>query len=152
MNKLIFLKIRNILARSLFVVFMSFSIMNAYADNQTANVQQQIKALANKINSLEKRVKQLEAALTVDQANPKAGVSARRASGLLQPTNQIKENWTALKRDLSENEVLALLGKPSQRVKLGMQVMWYYQYLGVGSGSVIFTHNKKLISWQKPAF
>ena len=150
-----FLISRNIVVRSLLAVVVSLSMMSASADNQTLSVQQQIQALSNKIASLEKRVHQLETMCSADivnQAGQKPGTPAQSVSGLLKPTYQVIENWTSLKRGLSEDDVFTLLGEPSHRVTMANQTMWYYQYLGVGSGSVIFTQGKHVLSWQKPAF
>ena len=62
----------------------------------------------------------------------------------------IRNNWHALKRGMSDQDVYELIGAPTSRFKLNNTPIWYYDYQGVGRGSVMFSKEGKLIDWQAP--
>lgn len=62
----------------------------------------------------------------------------------------IRDSWHALKRGMSDQDVYKLIGAPTSRFKLNNKPVWYYDYQGVGRGSVMFSNEGKLISWQAP--
>ena len=78
---------------------------------------------------------------------PNKPTSARQAT----TPADIKKSWHALKRGLTSQSVKVLLGEPSRSFKLnGDSPIWYYDYEGIGVGSVMFSNDGQVIGWQPP--
>lgn len=133
------------------------------------DLQRQIEALRRAVEQLQRRVHTLEARLpppapaaatgaAVPGTRPAAPASAAATPVPAPPSNakvltpQIKENWRALKRGMSADQVRGLLGAPSRRLEINGQPLWYYYYTGTGGGSVMFSDSAMVVSWQHPPF
>ena len=75
------------------------------------------------------------------------GTSA--ASPALSPET-IRENWHTLEKGMSNQKVNSLLGAPTRSFKLNNKLVWYYDYQGVGRGSVMFSEQGQVTDWQTP--
>lgn len=62
----------------------------------------------------------------------------------------IRENWHTLEKGMSNQEVSNLLGAPTRSFRLKNKLVWYYDYAGIGKGSVMFSDNGEVTDWQEP--
>lgn len=60
------------------------------------------------------------------------------------------EAWKKVEEGMTEEQITGLLGAPSAKFKLGGQTVWYYNYPGVGSGSIAFYDDGHVASSQSP--
>jgi hypothetical protein len=73
-------------------------------------------------------------------------VEAKPAPVVEGPTPYELEDWGKLRRNMSRETVRVLLGNPT-RVSGGSPEMWFFPF----GGTVMFTYEGKLESWQLPA-
>ncbi|NNM51162.1 MAG: outer membrane protein assembly factor BamE [Pseudomonadales bacterium] len=97
----------------------------------------------SEFEALEKRVELLEKAINTPTP-PVSAPSPGSNSGNTTPGHWVMdspdlrlENWQAIKSGMKPDQVKALLGSPSQIIKINWQNIWYYQTRR-GNGSVIF--------------
>ena len=64
--------------------------------------------------------------------------------------DSIRENWHALEKGMTNQTVNGLLGAPTRSFKLNNNLVWYYDYKGIGRGSVMFSEKRQVIDWQAP--
>jgi hypothetical protein len=134
--------------------------------DDTAVLREEVEHLQRALKSIQERLDAIEAGRVFESTtgNAAAGPSPTQPESrsaddsvtpvpVAAPTPQAAENWTALRRGMSPEQVKALLGDPSRNFKLSGQTVWYYHYTGVGSGSVVFSRgNGNLLDWQRPPF
>lgn len=127
---------------------------------QMQELQRTVRTLQQQVTDLQNRLPPADTA-TQPVAPPKRNVSRQRetapsddipvASDRSTLSKQsIRDNWHALKRGMSDQDVYALIGAPTSRFKLNNAPVWYYDYQGIGRGSVMFSKEGKLIDWQAP--
>lgn len=110
-------------------------------------MQVQIDVLNKRLDQLELRLQQmtqLNLSSTDLRAQPKLTA--------LEEVEKLRTAWEQLHRGLSKTELQQLLGEPASRLKLEQQMLWYYAYPAIGSGSVMFDFSGKVSAWQKPPF
>ncbi len=113
-------------------------------------------------DALEKRVERLEQALSMPAppastatttASPKPatppGPAAQPGHWVLDKPDEVSANWQALHSGMSQDEVRALLGAPTQIIRINWQNIWYYQ-THKGNGSVVFRGDGKIDQVQSP--
>lgn len=83
-----------------------------------------------------------------DLVSASAPVSPAPSSTLTPET--IRENWHTLEKGMSNQQVNSLLGAPTRSFKLNNKLVWYYDYAGIGRGSVMFSQQGQVTDWQKP--
>lgn len=137
----------------------------ARADDQA--LARKVEALTQRVHALEQTVKQLQSSCAAATANanrtanaapagppPRREVRrevARSSDGQIHSEpGDIKEQWRKLRHDMSSEHVASLLGQPSRKFTLNGQTVWYYDYHGVGVGSVMLGHNMHVVDWQRP--
>jgi outer membrane murein-binding lipoprotein Lpp len=131
----------------------------AQADEQA--LARQVQALTERVRMLEESVQQLKStcsssAAGTQSANAGAGGDAhsstvRNASGQYEAEPwKIKEKWGGLHDAMTGEQVAALLGKPSRKFMLNGSSVWYYDYRGVGVGSVMLGRDGRIVGWQRP--
>jgi hypothetical protein len=137
----------------------------ARADDQA--LARKVEALTQRVRVLEQTVKQLQStcAAATASANSTANVApaaaaprsearrqaARSSDGQIHSEpGDIKEQWRKLRHDMNGGQVASLLGQPSRKFTLNGKTVWYYDYHGVGVGSVMFGHDKHVMDWQRP--
>jgi hypothetical protein len=63
----------------------------------------------------------------------------------------LKEQWRSVRAGMSAADITKLLGSPSRELTLDGNTVWYYSYPGLGSGSVLFSRERHIVtSWQHP--
>jgi hypothetical protein len=135
----------------------------AGADETAADMREEIETLKRTVENLEKRLLELEGghdntldpispAQSQDPPEPTPPSFPVMPEGLSKSQEKtIRVQWKKMKRDLTEEEVEALLGSPKDIVDIRGQKIWYYQYDKTGS-TVIFNRDGRVIGWQKPPF
>jgi len=151
----------------------------AQADEQSSDraLRDQVAILTHAVRSLQKQVKALHAlhehpstppALSGSDTDPDPArttaarkatpdttipVVASRIASAHQATTpaKIRKDWHALQTGLDTHAVNGLLGPPSRSFRLnGDNPVWYYDYEGVGVGSVMFSADGRVTGWQAP--
>jgi hypothetical protein len=132
------------------------------AEPDSAALQHEIKALREMVLDLQARVSRLEggpppkaqiAPLAAPRAAPVAAPIAAPVAanaGYVSPEAALRSNWSQVKPDMDQGEVLRLLGEPSKRFTLDGRTIWYYHYPATGTGSVFFTDAGRVSSRQSP--
>jgi hypothetical protein len=65
----------------------------------------------------------------------------------------LKEQWSGVKAGMNGEQIRQLLGAPSREFALDGRPVWYYNYPGVGNGSVLFGRDGgTVVGWQHPPF
>jgi len=131
----------------------------AQADEQA--LARQVQALTERVRMLEESVQQLKSTCSSGAAGTQAanagasgeahGSTVRNASGQYEAEPwKIKEKWGGLHDAMTGAQVTALLGKPSRTFMLNGSSVWYYDYRGVGVGSVMLGKDGRIVGWQRP--
>ncbi len=68
----------------------------------------------------------------------------------ISPEAALRANWSKVARGMQQDEIVALIGAPSQKATLDGRTVWYYYYPGAGAGSVFFTDAGRVSSRQSP--
>jgi hypothetical protein len=92
------------------------------------------------------------------QSRPPAPVPAQAAAAAANPSPgpatspviALRETWGRVTKNMSETQVLALLGEPSNKTEIDGKRVWYYYYAGIGGASVFFKANGRVSSYQAP--
>jgi len=109
---------------------------------QTAALQAQVQSLQAQVRHLKE---QLHAqTTTVTPAPPLVAPPSQRVVW--------SNEWRQVRHQMTESQVLSLLGKPPQVFQIGSGPVWYYHYAGIGNGSVAFDNNQRVLAWQRPPF
>ena len=125
--------------------------------NDTASLRREVRALQREVADLKARVTVLERAVaagapqaaTPASAAPQAGAAAPPT--VAQPQGpEIRHRWREIKHGMTQAQITQLLGKPERVLTLNNQMVWYYHYTGIGGGSVVFTNDGHVSSWQNP--
>lgn len=90
-------------------------------------------------------------AATAPTPNPAAAPQAKAASTSESPWI-IKSKWQSIKKGMTSQQIHSLLGEPGQQFQLSGKTVWYYRYPGVGGGSIFFSNDGTVASWQRPPF
>ena len=106
--------------------------VTAYDDDNTA-LRQKIIELENRINDLEKLIK--------NSGEPN---NIQPAPG---PGWQNKKNWRSLKAGMTKQDVHEILGEPIKTID-GVRTLWYYP--NIYCGYVSFDENGCLTGWNEP--
>jgi len=117
-------------------------------DLRIAGMQAQIDALNKRVDQLEQRLQQI----TQRNLSSPAALPAQPELTALEEVEKLRISWGKLRRGLSKTELQQLLGEPVSTLKLDRQILWYYKYPAIGSGSVMFDYSGKVSAWQKPPF
>ena len=132
---------------------------------QVEDLQGMVKALQKQIDNMQGRTAtetsastQPKAPATVEPVVQEADPSTREPAAPAKPPTKtqapgpetIRENWHALNKGMSRQAVNQLLGAPNRTFKLNDNLIWYYEYGGIGRGSVMFSRNGQVIDWQAP--
>jgi len=135
------------------------------AEPDVAALQRQVRELTRTVQALQKRVDRLEgrrdpALRAAPAAAPKApgpqaepvraAQPAAPGAGYVTPEAALRAAWHKIRKDISESEVVRLLGEPSKKFMLDGRRGWYYYYPGTGGGSVFFTDAGRVSSRQSP--
>ncbi len=131
------------------------------AQADEAALARQVQALTQRVRSLEETVQKLQdtcsAKPAIQAPGPSAAPSEARRGSIRGPNGQyqaepwdIKEKWGGLHNDMTGKEVTALLGAPSRKFTLNGSAVWYYDYRGVGVGSVMLGKDGRIVGWQRP--
>jgi len=151
----------------LFVCFALAGVTAARAaEPDVAALQRQVRELTRTVQALQKRVEQLEgrreaavpaapapapkAAAPQAAPVPAAAQASAPGAGYVTPEAALRSAWHEVRRDISESEVVRLLGEPSKKFVLDGRRGWYYYYPGTGGGSVFFTDAGRVSSRQSP--
>jgi len=172
-------RLRTRLGVTLTLILLLFSgPQSAQADEDaTRALQDQVEILTQMVRSLQKQVKALQQKQSspqlavsppgkkTDQGHPMPAtipepnsstsipVEPSRTISERQATTpaDIRKNWHALKTGLNNHAVKVLLGPPSRSFKLNNgKPLWYYDYEGIGVGSVMFSNDGQVTGWQAP--
>jgi hypothetical protein len=92
-------------------------------------------------------------------AAPQTGAQATSAQSSVDPgkmsTNDmivaLRRNWGQVKRGQTETGIRELLGAPTKEMQINGKQTWYYYYPGIGSGSVVFSSDKRTSGFQPPS-
>ena len=123
------------------VSFLSLCLGALVSDTASAQ------SLEERIRELERRVGQLEQ--QIQQQPASGGLSHKEIPARAAAWRNI-ENWRALRRGMTEDDVRSILGKPHKVDAGSFLILWYYDY--PGGGSVRFsTSNSLLEAWTEPA-
>ena len=99
---------------------------------QESAVPQQIELLQHRISNLERRVRELEARLN--------------GTSVVDTVKPMPQSWRQLRRDMSMDEVRALLGEPESVSAYPTWTTWEYP----GDGTVMFNEKHKVTGWREP--
>lgn len=117
---------------------------NAALRNEVQEMRQTIDSLNNKVRDLEQKLADRPPATPATAPIPPA---TRADAG-----QDAGERWSEVKRGMSKAEVETLIGQPSRTMDVSTRTVWYYQYSNMGSGSVVFADDGRVIDSQKPPF
>jgi len=133
---------------------------------QVEELQGMVKALQRQIDNMQERTATETSASTQPKAPAAvapvvqggADPSARIPAAPARPTTKsqvpgpetLRENWHALNKGMSRQAVNKLLGAPNRTFKLNDNLIWYYDYAGIGKGSVMFSQDGQVTDWQAP--
>ncbi|MGW8310138.1 MAG: hypothetical protein ACWGNB_03655 [Thiogranum sp.] len=88
------------------------------------------------------------AATPPESGTPSAPPAVREA---LEWHEALKVQWRSVRAGMSAEDITKLLGSPSRELTLDGNTVWYYSYPGLGSGSVLFSRERHIVtSWQHP--
>ncbi|MDE2089244.1 MAG: outer membrane protein assembly factor BamE [Gammaproteobacteria bacterium] len=127
--------------------------------NDTASLRREVQALQREVADLKARITVLERAVAAGapQQPSAAPASAPPQAGAVPPPTaappqgpEIRHRWREIKHGMTQAQITQLLGNPTRTLTLNNQPVWYYHYMGVGSGSVVFTDDGHVSSWQNP--
>lgn len=143
--------------------------------NEVAALRAQVQELQRMVIDLQQQVQELQARMpsrpsTTSSTRPEAPVTNNtpRIRGYVRPDltgagqdrtavksptltpATIRENWHNLKKGMSNQTVSSMLGAPSRSFKLNNSLVWYYDYEGIGKGSVMFSEQGEVTAWQAP--
>ena len=127
------------LARAL-VVVAGFVALPAFADRaeDIARLRQEAADLRERLDQLDGKIQALDA------AQPAAPSPASPS-----PTS-LRESWSQVRSGVPKDKVHALLGKPTQVMRINGDLVWYYVYPGAGPASVFFNGEDKVTAVQAP--
>jgi len=138
------------------------SATRAPADDAT-DEKARIERLEQTLDRIERRLELLEHAdkssspvpttVPETQAAPEMGrpaPAAPQSATAPPPIQSLRENRRAIRRRMAEDDVTRLLGAPTRLLQIDSKHVWYYEYPGVGSGSVAFDSNSRVDDWQHP--
>ena len=96
--------------------------------------------LESKIQKLEKRIAVLE--------TPRSEIATRgKASKANLGGWRVRGNWRKLKKGMSENEVIKLLGNPEKIQTVADEYWWYWDF---PAARVELSGNKTVVGWSEP--
>ncbi|MEZ5540871.1 MAG: hypothetical protein R3F42_02390 [Pseudomonadota bacterium] len=127
----------------------------------------QLEQLQQEVHDLANRVRQLEGMPCAGDAAGQAAVTTAVAptaapddsaipapvSNLdpaLQSLGRLKAAWHGVSTGMDQAQIHERLGDPSRRFTIDGKPVWYYDYPGVGSGSVLFAADGGAIGVQHP--
>jgi hypothetical protein len=73
-----------------------------------------------------------------------------KAQPIVQPDWKDKSHWRMLKKGMSKNDVLKLLGGPRKTQSGGVLEYWYYSRAGISGPHVTFDQNETIWGWDEP--
>ncbi len=81
-----------------------------------------------------------------------ADTTAERApkKGVKPTTMSLDQAWKSLSKGMSAAELQKLLGEPTYKLRMSPNMVWYYTYRNIGSGSIIMSPDGRVIDWQHP--
>lgn len=128
------------------------------AEPDNATLEREVKALKEVVLDLQRRLAELESrrlpAARADPGTPRAAPVAADPlganPGYISPEAALRASWSKIAQEMSQAEVMRLLGTPSKKFVLDGRTVWYYYYPATGSGSVFFTDAGKVSSRQSP--
>jgi len=134
----------------------AYGHQSATLQAQMHSLQVQLQSLQAQVQGLQAQVAQLKAQRQV-RATPVTQTTAPQATvaAPASPQNQLavwNHKWRQIRDQMTKPQVLSLLGKPQQILQTGTGPVWYYHYSGVGSGSVAFDNDMRVLAWQRPPF
>ncbi len=122
--------------------------VSSETDSRIVGMQAQIDALTKRLGQLELRLQQM----TQPKLPSPTDLRAQPELTALEEVEKLRTAWEQLHRGLSKTELQQLLGEPASKLKLEQQMLWYYAYPAIGSGSIMFDYSGKVSAWQKPPF
>lgn len=90
------------------------------------------------------------AALPLSQPPPQPQAPPARLTASEHGAVSLGDLWRSLHHGMREDQVSALLGPPTSKLKANSKPLWYYEYDGVGAGSVVFSQQGEVADWQRP--
>jgi hypothetical protein len=124
---------------TLVILSIAFSFI-CYAPPVTADNDNEIIKLRQKVAELEKRIKEMEAVLVKYQEQEKYQEEAAYPW-------QNRMNWRKLQTGMSAEQVRNLLGEPIKAIE-GVKTLWYYP--DIYRGYVSFDDKGLLTGWHEP--
>jgi hypothetical protein len=123
-------------------------------EDRIASLQREIAAQAQRISRLEAEVARLTAALGVTPAPQPTGARSRVAPRGAWMT---AAPWGRIKRGMSEQRVISILGSPTKREAAGTMLTLFYQGEVAGSGYVsgnigLWSRENRVFSINIPVF
>jgi hypothetical protein len=116
---------------------------------EAAQLQQALDRLDARIQALERQ--KGDPIARKDSGQPEASRTEANLAAQISPLVSLKQNWSQVQPGTPEDRVQALLGKPERVLRIDGALMWYYNYPGIGRGSVFFNANGKVSSAQSPS-
>ncbi len=83
-------------------------------------------------------------------ASPPARQDATPQASATDRVVALRESWHRVTKNMSQAEILDLLGQPSKETHIDSKLVWYYYYPGIGGASVFFKSNGHVSSYQAP--
>lgn len=129
----------------LIVIFTTCAALDARADGVDIHAATAIAKLEAKIQQLELRIQKLEA--LYESGLPKRTPAKAKPVG----DSRNVANWRRLKKGMSIDQLIAILGEPSSVTIINESELWFYKGgKPVEIGSVHLDKNDRVQSWTSP--
>jgi uncharacterized membrane protein len=140
-------------------------------DSETQALRKEVEELKQKVQKLEEQQAAKPAArqpASSAQPSPAAAAKEPMPQAAAPPASQhatpipvaapstttsilaLRESWSRVERNMSEAEILEVLGQPTKKTRIDGKLVWYYYYPGIGAASVFFKSNGHVSSHQPP--
>jgi hypothetical protein len=128
----------------LIVILTTCAALDARADDRVAK-------LEARIQQLELRVQKLEALLTLAEAFPPNSLPPKGSPTNAKPVGNSRDvaNWRRIKRGMTIDQLIAILGKPTSVTIISDNELWFYKGKS-GLGSVSLDKNDRVQRWSSP--
>lgn len=129
--------------RAALLAALAASFIPAVAAGQemsTDSLLRRIDLLERRTIDLERRVRELEALITIEPSRSRPVAAS--------PRSQDVQNWRRLRLNMTMDQVRVLLGEP-ERVNVGSWTFWYWDSLG-GANIRFDNRSGKVDAWSEP--
>jgi SmpA / OmlA family len=113
---------------------------------------EQLKRTVERLNQKVETLERQQSPTPATQATAGPQATPAQPGPASAPPSGMSERWSKLRHGMTTGEVETLLGHPTRILTLNAKPVWYYVYTDVGGGSVAFTADGHLESWQRPPF